>query len=128
MQPEGSPVKIVGTVSSSVYLASHQMNAFNKEAGEMPVNGRVVDLSGKIISNPKSALDVTFSQPYGKGCLKVTQVPVSKGFFKAGLWKMSDERNFKTLVKLNAGPELLKIEQHLDFVSYIETTELFLQI
>ena len=41
---------------------------------------------------------------------------------------MSDERNFKTKVKLNSGPEYLKIEQHLDYNSFIKTSELYLPI
>ena len=41
---------------------------------------------------------------------------------------LSDNRSFKTKVKLNSGSEYLKIEQHLDWARYIATTELFLQI
>ena len=39
---------------------------------------------------------------------------------------LSDNRSFKTKVKLNSGSEYLKIEQHLDWAKYIATTELFL--
>ena len=50
--PEGQLIKVSGTNSEQIYLASHQMFAFNK-AGEFPVNGRVVDLGGNLITRPQ---------------------------------------------------------------------------
>lgn len=55
-------------------------------------------------------------------------MPVTDGFFETTLLPLSDNRSFKTKVKLNSGSEYLKIEQHLDWARYIATTELFLQI
>ena len=54
--------------------------------------------------------------------------PVYYGFFEGNILKMTDNRNFKTKVKLNSGAEYLKIEQHLEYRSFIDTNELFLQI
>jgi len=103
------------------------MFAFDK-AGEFPVNGRVIDLSGNLIANPATSMEVILDQTYGDGCLRSQTVSVTDGFFETTLWPMSDDRSFKTKVKLNSGAEYLKIEQHLDWVNYIATSELFLQI
>ena len=101
------------------------MNAFDKK-DELPIFGRVVDLSGSLITAPATPITVDLLQPYGKGCTKNINVPVTGGFFEAKMSKMSDARSFKTKVKLNSGTEWLKIEQHLDYANYISTTELFL--
>lgn len=115
------------TADQQVYLAAHQMNAFDK-SGEFPVNGRVIDLGGSLIAAPATAMDVVLEQTYGNGCLRSLTVPVTDGFFETTLLPMSDNRSFKTKVKLNSGSDYLKIEQHLDWVNYITTSELFLQI
>ena len=104
------------------------MNVFDKDLGELPVNGRVVDLAGKIISAPETPMTVVFDQPYGLGCTRTVTVDVSDGFFETGIYRMSDERSFKTKVKLNSGSEFLKIEQQLEYQNFINNTELFLQI
>mmetsp|Transcript_34461 Transcript_34461/g.45334 ORF Transcript_34461/g.45334 Transcript_34461/m.45334 type:complete len:136 (-) Transcript_34461:1011-1418(-) len=112
--PEGASVKVAGTNDLQVYFASHQMNVFDKK-NTIPVNGRVVDLSGGLITDPATPMEVIMGQPYGSGCLRQVTVPVlSTGFFETTINQMSDKRNFKTKVKLNSGPEYLKIEQHLD--------------
>ena len=60
-------------------------------------------------------MEIIMGQPYGKGCLRQVSVPVlSTGYFETAINLMTDRRNFKTKVKLNSGPEYLKIEQHLD--------------
>jgi len=41
---------------------------------------------------------------------------------------MSDQRSFKTKVKLISGSDYLKIEQALEFANYLDSSELFLQI
>jgi len=76
----------------------------------MPVIGRVIDIGGQVISDPKNPMEVTLAQTYGKECMRLATVPVVGGYFESGLYLMNDERNFKTKVKLNAGPEFLKIE------------------
>ena len=73
-------------------------------------------------------MDVTLEQTYGNGFVRSVRVPVINGFFESNLWLMSDERSFKTRVKLNSGSEYLKIEQQLEYASYIDTNELYLQI
>ena len=103
------------------------MNSFDKTA-EFPVNGRVIDLDGRLITEPATSMDVVLDQKYGDGCLRSQTVPVTDGFFETTLWPMSDDRSFKTKVKLNSGSDYLKIEQHLDWMNYIATSELFLQI
>ena len=67
--PEGQLIKVSGTNSEQIYLASHQMFAFNK-AGEFPVNGRVVDLGGNLITSPQQPMEVVLEQTYGSGCIK----------------------------------------------------------
>ena len=119
---------MAGTNEAQVYFASHQMNVFDKKTS-MPIFGRVVDLNGNLITDPKTPMEVILQQPYGKGCVKQLTVPVvSNGFFETSINLVSDKRNFKTKVKLNSGPEYLKIEQHIDQVNFIDTAELFLQI
>ena len=83
--PEGKPVKVAGTNPTQFYFASQQMNAFNKAKGEMPVNGRVVDLAGNMIKEPLYPMEVSLNTPYGAGCQRTTQVPVTDGFFDAGI-------------------------------------------
>lgn len=73
-------------------------------------------------------MDVTLEQTYGNGFVKSVRVAVVNGFFESSLWLMSDGRSFKTKVKLNSGTEYLKIEQQLEYASYIDTNELYLQI
>ena len=73
-------------------------------------------------------MEIVLDQTYGAGCIKSQTIPVSSGFFETTLLPYSDNRSFKTKVKLNSGTEWLKIEQHLDWANYIGTTELFLQI
>lgn len=56
-------------------------------------------------------MEIIMGQPYGKGCLRQVSVPVlSTGYFETAINLMTDRRNFKTKVKLNSGPEYLKIE------------------
>ena len=101
------------------------MSAFDMSS-PVPVYGRVLDLAGNTISNPATPMQVTFTQFYGAGCMLVNDFPVLLGFFDGNILKMSDNRNFQTKVKLNSGSEYLKIEQHLEYRSFIETNELFL--
>jgi len=61
------------------------MNAFDKAKGEMPVNGRVVDLAGSMIKDPQYPMEVSLNTPYGVGCQRTIQVPVTDGFFDAGI-------------------------------------------
>ena len=58
----------------------------------------------------------------------MNEFPVLLGFFEGNILKMTDGRNFQTKIKLNSGSEYLKIEQHLEYRSFIETNELFLTI
>ncbi len=102
------------------------MNAFDKAKGELPVNGRVVDLAGNIITSPIYPMEVSLNTPYGAGCQRTVQVPVTDGLFEAKIPTMFDKRSFKTKVKLVSGADYLKIEQALEFVNFIDTTELFL--
>ena len=85
------------------------MFAFDK-AGEFPVNGRVVDLGGNLITAPIQSMEVVLDQTYGNGCIKSQTVPVTDGFFETTLFPMSDDRSFKTKAKLNSGSDYLKIE------------------
>lgn len=117
-----------GTNEQQVYFASHQMNVFDKK-NLMPIYGRILDLNGNLIADPATPMEVILGQTYGKGCLRQVSVPVlPSGFFETAVTQMIDKRNFKTKVKLNSGPEFLKIEQHLDIQSFIDSSELFLQI
>ena len=103
------------------------MNAFDKSA-ELPIHGRTVDLGGSIITSPLTPMTVSIEQSYGQNCLKSNIVPATNGFFDTAIWKMNDNRSFSTVVRLNSGTDYLKIEQHLDYPNYFESTELFLQM
>lgn len=126
--PEGQAVKVKGTTGTQFFFASMSMNSFDKNLGELPVNGRVIDLAGNLIASPTTPMTVSFDQPYGLGCTRSVTVNVTDGFFESGIYRMSDQRSFKTKVLLNPGSEYLKIEQQLEYQDYIDSTEFFLQI
>lgn len=55
--PEGDSVKVTGTNEVQIYFASHQQNVFDKKSS-LPIYGRVVDISGKLITDPATPMEV----------------------------------------------------------------------
>ena len=127
MAPEQATFqKVTGTIEQRFYYASHQENVFVK-ADAIPLYGRVLDLSGKVIQNQGSdSMSVVIEQDYGE-CHKQSTIPVSNGYFETTIWPMSDDRSFYSNVQLNTS-NYLKTSQQYPFNSFMKGDNMFMGI